>query len=188
MTPNEILASLSEVMLEDEVVFDTISDDLRESGWLGYPPCKEDEILAAEKRLGVTLPSSLRQFYSLTNGWRNINSFVDSILPIEKIDFLPKVDPELTQVVNSSAQFAKDYAKMTGIEVKEDPEYINEQITRVVRSIVLSTEGDATTTLIDPQSDVGGGEWDVGSWASWNPAMRWSNTDWWTYLSMDLQG
>ena len=188
MNPTEILASLSEMILADSEISESFSDDLRESGWLGYPPCSERDILTAEERLGVSLPPSLRQFYSLTNGWRNISFFVDAILPIEKIDFLPTVDPELTEVINSSAQYRESYAKMTGIELDEDPQYIDEQVTRVIRSIVLSTEGDATTTLIDPHSDVGNGEWNVGAWASWHPAMNWANTDWWSYLSLKLDG
>ena len=92
-------------------------------------------------------------------------------MPIEQIDYLPNVDPDLASIIQQTGDMAGD------------PDYYDEQVTRVIRSIVLSTEGDATTTLIDPESDLGGGDWNVGAWASWHPAMEWADEDWWTYLS-----
>ncbi len=54
-------------------------------------------------RLGVTLPNTLRDFYLLTNGWRNLNEFVYAILPVEKIDVLPNVDRKLADAINASS-------------------------------------------------------------------------------------
>lgn len=171
MNSRERLVDLSKRMLENETIRLVVPESARNSGWLGYPGCDKTQILDAEKRLGVTFPQSLREFYLISNGWRNLNSFVDAILPVEQIDFLPAVDPELASVVQETE------------DIPGDPEYTDEQVTRVLRSIVLSTEGDSTTTLIDPMSDVGNGEWNVGAWASWHPAMIWSDVDWWTYVS-----
>jgi len=171
MNHRDILARLSTLMLGDATVAATISDEIRNSSWLGYPGCNDRQIADVESRLGVTFPPSLREFYSITNGWQNVNSFVDAILPIEQIDYLPIIAPELTAIIRETG------------ELPNDPEYTDEQVTRVVRSIVLSTEGDATTTLIDPESDIGNGEWNVGAWASWHPAMEWADLDWWSYLA-----
>ena len=41
-----------------------------ESGYLGYPGASEEQITTAEARLGVTLPSSYREFLKFTNGLR----------------------------------------------------------------------------------------------------------------------
>jgi len=157
MKRRKILSNLSIAMLADPAV-------------LGYPGCSDEQIAAAEERLHVRFPVSLREFYSISNGWRDINSFVYAVLPIEKIDYLPVVEPELAQIISDTQ------------EIPGDPEYFAEQVSQVIRSIVLSTEGDATTTLIDPQSDLGNGEWNVGAWASWHPAMEWADMDWWSYL------
>ena len=170
MNNREILSTLSTKMLADPDVSANVPQEVRDSRWLGYPGCSSEQIAATESRLNVRFPSSLRQFYEISNGWRDINSFVYAILPIEKIDFLPVLDPGLAGVIEQTNP------------IKGDPEYFDEQVTRVLRSIVLSTEGDATTTLIDPNSDVGNGEWNVGAWASWHPAMEWSNMNWWAYL------
>ena len=170
MSGRETLSELSIAMLEDPDVADRVSTEVRDAQWMGYSGCSDKQIAAGEERLRVKFPPSLREFYSISNGWRDVNSFVYAILPIEKIDYLPIVDPGLAEVVSG----------VRGIP--GDPQYFDEQVTAVMRSIVLSTEGDATTTLIDPQSDVGNGEWNVGTWASWHPAMEWSNMDWWSYL------
>jgi hypothetical protein len=39
-----------------------------EDGYLGYPGAAEEEIAAAEARLGVTFPSSYREFLKVSNG------------------------------------------------------------------------------------------------------------------------
>ena len=41
------------------------------SEWLGFPGASEEQIVAAETRLGVTLPPSYRDFLKVTNGWRD---------------------------------------------------------------------------------------------------------------------
>ena len=192
MNPQEILTDLSEAILQDAAIAESLPRDVRDSGWLGFPPCTEEEVAAAEQRLNVILPKNLREFYLLTNGWRNINPFVYAILPLEKIDLLPNLDPVLTDAIKTTAPDGS-YATMlrelnSHIEVPEFDivQFADETVTRPLRSIVLSTEGDAITTLIDPDSDIGNGEWEVGAWASWYPGMRWSGTDWWSYLSAQL--
>jgi len=172
MSNRETLLALSREMLSDPDVAAKVPEDVRNAEWLGFPGCSDEQIAAAEKRLGVSFPPSLRQFYAITNGWRDLNSFVYSILPIEKIGYLDVVAPGVAEIVNSLATMEEN-----------DPDYFEKEITRVLRSIVLSTEGDASTTLIDPQSDVGSGEWEVGRWASWHPEMEWSNMDWWAYIA-----
>jgi cell wall assembly regulator SMI1 len=44
--------------------------------WLGFAPASEEEIAAAEARLGRTLPPSLREFLAVTNGWRDAGCFI----------------------------------------------------------------------------------------------------------------
>jgi hypothetical protein len=99
----KILSSLSAKILADEEVAQSLPDEVRESGWLGFPACSDHEIRSAEMRLGVTLPNTLRDFYLLTNGWRNLNEFVYAILPVEKIDVLPNVDRKLADAINASS-------------------------------------------------------------------------------------
>ncbi|AEW98340.1 SMI1/KNR4 family protein [Streptantibioticus cattleyicolor] len=49
-----------------------VSDTQRESGWLGREPATEEEVRAAEERLGVRLPPAYRSFLLTSNGWNSI--------------------------------------------------------------------------------------------------------------------
>lgn len=49
-----------------------------DSGWLGYPPATEEQIVRAESRLGVRLPPSYREFLKVTNGWRQTAKRADT--------------------------------------------------------------------------------------------------------------
>jgi len=57
-------------------------------GWLGESPATEDAIAAAELRLGLTLPPSLKAFYRVANGWHWPHPEVRMILPVERIQRL----------------------------------------------------------------------------------------------------
>ncbi|RUT03955.1 hypothetical protein DSM106972_048690 [Dulcicalothrix desertica PCC 7102] len=59
---------------------------------MGYSPASESQILAAEQRIGKSLPPSLRTFYSVTNGWRTTGLCIYDILPVEEIDWLQVCD------------------------------------------------------------------------------------------------
>lgn len=65
---------------------DTLPGDVIESEWLGYPGASEEQIVAAETRLGTTLPPSYRNFLKVTNGWRYYPGILELRL-IEKIDW-----------------------------------------------------------------------------------------------------
>ena len=59
-----------------------VSQEVYQSQWMGYQPATETQIVEAEKRLGVSLPNSLRNFYLVTNGWRETGHFIYDILPL----------------------------------------------------------------------------------------------------------
>ncbi|MBV6623811.1 MAG: SMI1/KNR4 family protein [Rivularia sp. (in: Bacteria)] len=82
----ELLADNSEIEVDEEVY---------QSQWMGYEPATETQIVEAEKRLGISLPNSLRNFYLVTNGWRETGYFIYDILPVEKIDWLRIRDSHL---------------------------------------------------------------------------------------------
>jgi hypothetical protein len=65
---------------------DTLSDEVIESEWLGYPGASEEQIFAAETRLGITLPPSYRNFLKVTNGWPYYPGILE-LRPVEKIDW-----------------------------------------------------------------------------------------------------
>jgi hypothetical protein len=56
----------------------------KKSKWTGYQPASENMIAAAEKRLGATLPPSLKSFYRVSNGWRVVTSSSLAFFPFQK--------------------------------------------------------------------------------------------------------
>lgn len=150
-----------------------IAETARAAGWLGYPPAEPADIAMAEARLGRQLPSSLRAFYLVSNGWGPFGCFIWNLLPVQQIDWLHVRNPGL-------------YATASEIEALAGPwphdadgsrlaEHQLEQGTRVMRSLVLNSDGDDSTWLLDPGTLSPTGEWSGGRWAHWNPAMEWKS-------------
>lgn len=147
-----------------------IPEAVVEMGWLGYEGATSNAIQQTEARLGVTLPPSLDAFYLVSNGWRTVGCFVWEVLPLEKIGWLPETDPVLYQVIGGN-ESPTEVAPEDDPQEEDENDY--EQTTRVKRSLVLSTQGDASTWLLDPGTINDQGEWASGRWSAWNPAMDW---------------
>ncbi|MBX3083676.1 MAG: SMI1/KNR4 family protein [Anaerolineae bacterium] len=71
---------------EDSKYFD-LPPDAIDSGWLGYPGATDEQIAAAEVRLGCTLPPSYCEFLKVTNGWRRTGYCIDKLWSTEMIDW-----------------------------------------------------------------------------------------------------
>ncbi|MFF7258219.1 SMI1/KNR4 family protein [Streptomyces microflavus] len=67
-----------------------ISRERLEAGWAGAEPAGEESIVAAEERLGVSLPLSYRNFLRVSDGWEDLGS-VD-LFPVGDIGWF--TDPE----------------------------------------------------------------------------------------------
>ena len=162
-----------------------IPDVARRSDWMGFEPASEAAIVRAEQGLGQRLPPSLRMFYSVSNGWRTTGFFVYNILPVEEIGWLRDREPGLYSIASD--------AESTVGPWKNDPgdarlkEYRDEQGTRVKRCLVISSQGDSATWLLDPGPDAHEGEWPGGCWASWNPAMSWTATSFADLMAEELR-
>jgi hypothetical protein len=64
-----------------------LDDQQVASRWLGYDPASEQDLDAAEKRLGVPLPPSLRGFLLTTDGWGRPADWVDRVCPCRDIQW-----------------------------------------------------------------------------------------------------
>lgn len=145
--------------------------EARAARWMGFEPASAAAVGAAEQRLGRRLPPSLRTFYLVSNGWRATGFFIEDVVPVEQIGWLKDRDPHLYQMACENEAHARPF--------KRDPdgsrhrEFIVEQGTRVKRSLVISTRGDAAVWLLDPGERPHDAEWPAGRWASWSPGMEW---------------
>lgn len=154
-----------------------VSQEVRQNQWMGYEPATEAQIIEAEKRLDISLPNSLRNFYLVTNGWRDTGYFIYDILPVEEIDWLKIRDSHLYDIV---CEIEKEFAS-------SDEEYSYQQGTQVKRSLTISSWGDAAVWLLDPGEHDAQDEWAGGCWASWNPAMDWSATSFVQLMKQELE-
>jgi hypothetical protein len=166
-TWREFLANYSRELLEYPEELRNCSAEVVASGWLGFPSATEEQIQATETRIGRRLPPSLRNFYAVTNGWRDVSWSVWNIFPVEKLDWLPAYHSNLfteDKYIEQDLRTARD---------EQDREWVREQTVYVNRSLVITDYGDAGFWLLDPERQDENGEWAAGHWASWHPAMEW---------------
>jgi len=150
-----------------------IPDEARRAVWMGFEPAPQAAISIAENRLGRRLPPSLRTFYEVSNGWGMTGPFIFDVLPVEKIGLLKDRSGDQDALLYA---MACDNEKAQG-PWDDDPGnarllgYRFDQGTRLKRSLVISSWGDAAVWLLDPGDRDHSGEWPGGRWASWNPGM-----------------
>src|ERR1700733_11746138 len=124
-------------------------------------------------------PPSLRTFYEVSNGWGMLRSFIFDVLPVEQIGWLKdrsgKQDAGLYRIACNAESPPQDKPRAPW---KKDPDgmrgraYRFEQGTRLKRSLVISSWGDAAVSLLDPGEQGHDAEWPGGRWASWHPGHK----------------
>jgi hypothetical protein len=120
-----------------------LEDDVVRAGWLGFAPASTDEIVAAEQRLGRSLPPSLHEFLLVSNGWRNAGNFIHRLAGAGEIAWLRDTD---------DAHWIDAYGSDGMLR----------------RALRLSVGGDSAVLLLDPDDVGADGEW-AGYWlASWS--------------------
>ncbi|MFD0307199.1 SMI1/KNR4 family protein [Streptomyces sp. NPDC127119] len=80
----------------DQEIFDLLDEDevevLDEGGrlerWLGEEPAREETVAAAEERLEVRFPPSLRGFLFTSDGWMRVSGWVDLVYPCGRIAWM----------------------------------------------------------------------------------------------------
>ncbi|MER6314805.1 SMI1/KNR4 family protein [Streptomyces sp. NPDC001581] len=129
------------------------AEDRRAARWLGGEPADEARIAAAETRLGITLPPSLRSFLAVTDGWHQAGYFVWRLAGCEDL------------------RWCGDPHDMRGIWLDGAGDDADEDLVRLAglwsRSLQLATESDMVDVLLDPEDVDERGEWAVYTWAPW---------------------
>ncbi|TDD81459.1 SMI1/KNR4 family protein [Actinomadura rubrisoli] len=122
-------------------------------GWLGFAPAAPAEIAAAEERLGLRLPPSLREFLLVTNGWRDAGCFIYRLAGAAEIGFMRDLD----------STWIDAYGRPFGDQRYEDTDgpLLN-------RAVQISLAGDASVLFLDPENVDEHGEWAAYELASWS--------------------
>lgn len=117
-----------------------LSETQRARHWMGYAPAAREAIAAAERRLGVRLPVSYRNFLLVSNGWRAIGDFTGDLLGAADIGWLTDLEPGWRGVV-------------------ADCDYLDD-------CVLVSGSGDGYFWLLDSKRVGPDGEWTAYEWAA----------------------
>lgn len=128
-----------------------ISDAQRAAGWLGQAGATEEQLAAAEERLGVQLPPSYRAFLGASNGFSHLGPFMYEMRTTGTVGLLRDAAPSTWAIIRKGGP--------------EEAAYMD-------RVLLVSDFGDAQFWLLDPGDVSPDGEWAANIWASWYPGLR----------------
>ena len=122
------------------------SDEQIKDKWIGKAGCSQEDIDSAERRLGISLPKEYKEFITITNGFNDANGVEPTFCPIQQINFLNKVDPELIEI----------WIKTGNVEVGD----------KMKKAIIVGGIGEDQQFLLIPMAN---GKWEFWKFASWIP-------------------
>ncbi|MFC3994359.1 SMI1/KNR4 family protein [Nocardiopsis sediminis] len=129
-----------------------VSEAQRSAEWLGFEPAGEEEILAAEQRLGVRLPPTYRNFLLTSNGWKMLSYAVDAF-PVTDIGWFPDVDPMLFEV----------WSDPDVIDINDEED--RARVRLLERSLLIASDnGGSGHYLLLADSVAENGEWTAYQW------------------------
>jgi len=162
----DLLAQWSDEIIRSGDLDDELAPAVAASGWLGHPGATEEEISAAEARLGVTFPPSYREFLQVTNGWRMTTGSVGRLRPVVEVQWYAAEEQD---TVNAWTAAGQD-------DTPSDQEYLvyGDQAVQPLRAeylqsaMAISDYGDGIY-LLNPQTVTPEGEWEAWFFAHWVP-------------------
>lgn len=177
MTMQQILQDLNDDFfldnaandIEQRIKWGEVDQNAIENKWIGYPPVNEQEVVAKEKQLGVTLPTSYRLFLLTSNGFRNISPFLNNLFSLEKLDWAKNTEEQwwLDVCIDSQTNVSdEDYFDYSDRQDTAQcrPEYIPE-------SLKVSEWHEGMCIFLNPGVK-DGVEWEVLEYATWHPGIQ----------------
>ena len=138
----------SEWLASGDDALTTLPDEIRASGYLGFEPATEAELVACEERLGTPLPPSYRSFLATSNGWTLTSPFIYRLWSTREVDWF--------RVRNQ--QWIDAYADAGAPEGEH-----------LRATLEISDVGDSAILLLNPLIVDEAGEWEAWSFANWHP-------------------
>jgi hypothetical protein len=161
-----LLQDWSIALLESNDLEEEPPQDVIETQWMGYKGASEEQIAHAETRLGTKFPPSYREFLKVTNGWRQITSFINKLWSVEEIDWFK---------VRNQGWIDAWMTDLLPVPDKEYFVYGEDQSELAVRreylqtALEISDMGDSAIYLLNPQVVTPDGEWEAWFFANWLP-------------------
>lgn len=154
--------------------------DEAQKHWLGYPGASEDQIKAAEVRLGKKLPPSYRAFLKVSNGWQETTPFIQDLGSTEEINwFAIQHSDWLKQWIQlyHTAPPAHANGATAVLQVSDQDYFIYGEsqdcrklrINYLKKTLTISGVKDASVYLLNPEVVTEDGEWEAWFLADWLP-------------------
>jgi hypothetical protein len=147
-----------------------LPDDVRASGWLGFPPATEQELDELEARLQIPLPPSYRSFLRTSNGWRRTTHAIDRLRSTPHVRWF-KDEKDwfggFTRPASVASEPPTPDAEYFAYTTPQDfrPQHLRE-------TLQISDVGDAAVYLLNPQVIGKDGEWEAWFFANWLPGVH----------------
>ncbi|MFG2822612.1 SMI1/KNR4 family protein [Kitasatospora sp. NPDC048365] len=140
------------------------------SGWLGTAGASEADIAAAERRLGVRLPPSYRQFLAASDGWSHVDDTEGPLLTAGRIGWLRDLEPDLVEIW-SRGDDRSTVPDEEYFRYGEDQDCVLVRCEHFSTALLISDWGDSSLLMLNPAVVNGDGEWEAWSYASWYPGV-----------------
>jgi hypothetical protein len=142
-------------------------DGARAAGYLGFEGATEQEIAELERRIGLRLPASYREFLAYTDGWGTIGPFISRVWGTGEVGGFAARHPDWVRAYTIGAGVRLTDAEYLVYGSAQDParfrqEYLN-------TAIEVSDVGDDAILLLNPETRTSDGEWEAWFFANWNP-------------------
>jgi cell wall assembly regulator SMI1 len=163
---SRLLQEISRLRLSDPTIAVNVPDSMVEAGWLGESGATEDMIEATERRLGVQLPPSYRQFLTESNGFRQLSPFIWKLLGTAEIDWFRVRNAEWIEAYQLPDDISAD-------EHRRAP--LDSGLWRAAylwSCLQISEEGDSAVVLLNPEVVTPDGEWEAWFFANWLPGVE----------------
>ena len=92
----KLLDNISKISIKQKTI--DFSETIIKNKSLRKPPATREEISEAEKRLNLVLPDDYKKFLLASNGFECFSYTGVTLAPVDKIDFLTKVDEQLVDI------------------------------------------------------------------------------------------
>jgi SMI1 / KNR4 family (SUKH-1) len=134
-----------------------LPEEVRGAGYLGFDPASEQQLEVAERRLGVELPPSYKDFLGTSNGWRLTSPFIYRVWPVEKIEWFRVRNRDWIDAWQEAWPDAPGDWEGTQME----------------GTLEVSDEGDSAILLLNPGTvDDDTGEWEAWFFSNWGPGAK----------------
>ncbi len=163
------LERFSQILLDDEMIRARQSQETLNSRWLGFPGASLEDIKIAEKRLGVELPPSYRQFLQTSNGWMNSGGSIYRIWSTNEIAWFRERNQQWIGAYSAPAYNLPAISDRDYYVYGKDQDPVTLRVEYLQTALEISDVGDAAVYLLNPQVVTKEGEWEAWFFANWLP-------------------